>query len=264
MAGSGRDRESLDDFLEFAAEVLPHSYSQRFQDLWFLWETGFRRGGYFTEFGALNGRDFSNTYVLERLGWRGVIAEPHPDFETRMRANRRCTISTRCVYSRSDETISFHVVRGRPALSSVGHLTVDDDKQTLRSDYRSVPVRTISLDDLLEQSGAPGTVDCLSIDTEGSETEILAAYDFTRRPINCICVEHNDVHRAPLFALLSRAGYRRKFEAISGHDDWYVRVGAYPDWTDAGCDAVAAALGRLPPFETAAHERRAILAAARA
>ena len=253
-------RDSLGDFLGFVSDILPHSYAQRFQDLWFLWETGFRRTGYFVEFGALNGRDFSNTYTLEKSGWNGIVAEPHPDCEASIRAHRTCNISTKCVYSRSGETVTFNIVKGRPALSSVGHLTVQDDKQALRSNFRAIEVPTISLNDLLSGFKAPSVVDCLSIDTEGSEPEILEAYDFQKRPINCICVEHNGVSRDRLFDLLTRNGYRRKFEDVSGHDDWYVLEGAYPDWQASGAEAIKAEMRKLPRFETVLTEREKVLA----
>jgi FkbM family methyltransferase len=257
------NRESQTDFLDFVTAALRSSFSQRFQDLWFLWESGFARSGYFVEFGALNGRDFSNSYVLERLGWQGVIAEPHPDYEKALHANRTCTISTKCVYSRSGETVQFNIVAGRPALSSIGHLTSDDDKKALRAKFRAIDVPTISLADLLTQSGAPPVVDCLSIDTEGSETEILSAYDFAARRIRCISVEHNDVQREALYRLLTGQGYRRKFEDVSGHDDWYVLHDAWPDWSAAPREAMLATLATMPGFENALDRRLQMLAKAR-
>ena len=44
------DRDSDDAFLDFASKVIPSSYSQRFQDLFGLWESDFATGGYFVEF----------------------------------------------------------------------------------------------------------------------------------------------------------------------------------------------------------------------
>ncbi|MEA2989895.1 MAG: hypothetical protein QOG83_2606 [Alphaproteobacteria bacterium] len=44
-----------------------------------LHETGRKTSGYFVEFGATDGSNLSNTYLLERdFGWHGILAEPNP------------------------------------------------------------------------------------------------------------------------------------------------------------------------------------------
>jgi FkbM family methyltransferase len=224
-------KSSLPDFLAFCKQVLPASYAQRFQDLWALWETGLSPNGYFVEFGALNGQHVSNTYLLERLGWQGIVAEPHPNYETMLRANRNCFVSTKCVYSESGQTVQFKAVLGKPALSRLASLESKDthESQGLRQRYNEVSVETVSLHDLLVEAAAPRVIDFLSIDTEGSEPMILEAFDFSSYTINCICVEHNDVSRERLYDLLTSHGYKRKWIRLSGHDDWYVKRNAYPD-----------------------------------
>lgn len=83
---------------------------------------------------------------------------------------------------------------------------------------------TISLNDLLSRFEAPREIDYLSIDTEGSELDILSALDFDRWNIKLITVEHNRTPmRKGLFDLLTSKGYRRKLESISFMDDWYIR-----------------------------------------
>jgi FkbM family methyltransferase len=252
-------REDREAFLAFARNLLPHSYSQRFQDIWALWETGFGRQGYFVEFGALNGKDFSNTYLLEQLGWSGVVAEPHPAYAAAVRQNRTCTISTKCVFDATGETVTFHAVQGRPALSSIAGFGTEDARSHLRERYIAHDVETVTLGDLLAESGAPKEIDFLSIDTEGSELRILNAFDFDSYRIACISVEHNDHQREALHTLLTSKGYRRKWEDLSGHDDWYVLETAYPDWS---ADGMASALGGaqvVEPFVRAYDERRRLL-----
>ncbi len=49
--------------------------SQMYQDLFVLAECNFRRKGFFVEFGATNGLDLSNTYLMEKnFGWEGILA----------------------------------------------------------------------------------------------------------------------------------------------------------------------------------------------
>ena len=85
-------------------------------------------------------------------------------------------------------------------------------------------METISLNDLLIQAQAPRTIDYLSADTEGSELEILAAFDFDRWDVRAISVEHNCTdNQEKLYALLTARGFRRQFPELSWFDDWYVK-----------------------------------------
>lgn len=244
------DRNSAHDFLSFVENILPHSYAQNMQDLWALWETGFKtEDAYYIEFGALNGKDFSNSYVLENLGWDGLIAEPHPSYKELVRKHRKCYFSTKCVFDKSGEIVTFHMVKGRPALSSIGSHMTQDDKTHFRKNYVEHDVKTITLVDLLKEAGAPKNIDFLSIDTEGSELAILKAFDFSLYKIRLICVEHNDVMRTDLYNLLTQKGYDRKFSELSGHDDYYVLKGAYSEWSDEARPGLEKLLRKVVPFE---------------
>ena len=82
---------------------------------------------------------------------------------------------------------------------------------------------TISLLDMLEKYDAPAHIDYLSIDTEGSEFEILSAFDFTRHSFSVITCEHNYTsNREKIHGLLSEHGYTRIMTDVSQFDDWYI------------------------------------------
>jgi hypothetical protein len=69
-------------------------------------------------------------------------------------------------------------------------------------------VDTISLIDPLSEYGAPHEIDYLSIDTEGSEYEILEAFDFEKFHIKIITCEHNyTTNRENIYSLLAKNGY---------------------------------------------------------
>ncbi len=93
-----------------------------------------------------------------------------------------------------------------------------------RADGNRISVETISLRDLLIKANAPRHIDYLSVDTEGSEFDILNSFDFGEYEIDVITVEHNNTSaREALYSLLTNKGFKRKYIDLSDFDDWYVR-----------------------------------------
>jgi FkbM family methyltransferase len=203
------------------------SKSQLRQDLFILSETKYKRGGYFVEFGATDGIKLSNTYLLEtEFSWKGILAEPANVWKQKLHYNRpNALIETLCVWEDSNSLITFNEAND-PALSTIDVFSDNDDwYRNSRQSGMKYEVRTISLNDLLIKYQAPKYIDYLSIDTEGSEYEIIKAFNFSEYSFGIITIEHNYTpRREMIFALLTSKGYKRKYEKISYFDDWYVKI----------------------------------------
>ncbi|MCF6231547.1 MAG: FkbM family methyltransferase [Rhodobacteraceae bacterium] len=201
-------------------DLLDKSRSQLRQDLFALTQVDFQTGGFFLEFGATDGVELNNTWLMEKeFGWTGILAEPARGWHDDLKANRDCTIDTRCVWKTSGDTLQFtEAPRGEnSAISSFV-------KPSRKLRGQSYEVETISLNDLLEQHDAPKVIDYASIDTEGSEFDILNAFDFDRHSFRVMSIEHNFAgQREDIFKLLTAHGYTRVLENVSRFDDWYVK-----------------------------------------
>jgi FkbM family methyltransferase len=211
-------------YLDFQAAHPQQSFSQIGQDLFVLHVLNGKRGGYFVEFGATDGVSLSNTCLLERrFGWRGICAEPSRQWHRELRANRKCEIDTRCVWSNSGDSLAFSEYEDGE-YSKLSSFDATDGRALNRRLARQYEVETVTLTDLLAWHDAPAEIDYLSIDTEGSELEILAAHDFNRHRFRIITVEHNGSweRRRRIARLLLAQGYRRSMPALSRWDDWYV------------------------------------------
>ena len=87
----------------------------------------------------------------------------------------------------------------------------------------SYSVGTVSLNELLETHEAPSIIDYISIDTEGSEFDILNSLDFEKWSFRTLTVEHNfAAQRHDIYQLLTSKGYARVNTEVSRFDDWYV------------------------------------------
>ena len=211
-------------FFNFVMRHIDGTKSQNFQDLWVAYETSNSRSGYFVEFGAADGIEHSNSYYLENaLLWKGIISEPARSYYPQILRNRNCAVDSRCVWSISGEQLVFNETPIK-VLSTIDHFSTSDHHESLRTDGDRYPVPTVSLKDLLQEHNAPRRIEYISVDTEGSEYEILSGFDFSRYDVRLMTVEHNYTPaRDKIFELLTAKGFRRKFEQLSRWDDWYIR-----------------------------------------
>jgi FkbM family methyltransferase len=230
------DDKSKRQVTAFFKELPPHkipvvlalmakSRSQLLQDLFVLSERDFKTSGYFVEFGATNGVALSNSYLLEKdFGWAGIVAEPARQWQPALSKNRTCHIETDCVWRATGETLEFRET-DEGELSTISDYSSSDGHAEARKSGQNYPVRTISLIDMLKKYNAPSKIDYLSIDTEGSEFEILQAFDFDQFEFGVITCEHNYTpQRDKIHSLLQSKGYLRTWENASKFDDWYVRA----------------------------------------
>jgi FkbM family methyltransferase len=220
-----RSMEEL-GFLAYSFLNRHESKSQILQDLWVCYELGERRGGFFVEFGATNGVVNSNTWLLEKkYGWKGILAEPNPVWHSALGEDRGSAIDHRCVSSSTGKIASFLTTDASdPELSSIAEFADGDHFAGVRAKGVEIRVETVSLNDLLLEHEAPVEIDYLSIDTEGSEYDILSHFNFARHTIDLISVEQNRHTEPKIEALLIKHGYNRVFREFSQWDGWYVRA----------------------------------------
>lgn len=201
------------------------SKSQLGQDLLALLSAGVSKPGFFVEFGAADGVALSNSYLLEKeFGWSGILCEPSRSWHEDLKKNRSCAVDTRCVYSRSNKQISFSE-NYIGELSGITEFTGSHHHGLIDRTTDSYQVETISLLDLLTSHSAPKHIEFMSVDTEGSEFEILNAFDFSKHSFGAIAVEHNhSPSREKVKALLVSHGYRQVYPELSDFDDWFVQA----------------------------------------
>ena len=209
--------------------------SQLYQDVFASFVIGDKFDKTFFEFGATNGIDLSNSYMLETsLNWKGALSEPSPQWHSELKKNRpNSNIITECIWSESDKELDFFV-------SDVGVLSsLNDFKE---SDKISMPgntsarlkngkivsVKTISLNQVVEKEFKFKPPSYISVDTEGSEYEILKVFDFKRfRPV-VFTIEHNFTElQLKIDELMKANDYLRVFRKITTFDAWYISTEAF-------------------------------------
>ena len=205
--------------------------SQLYQDIFALLMVGNNYDKTFLEFGATDGLELSNTYLLENnCGWTGVLCEPSPQWHDILKKNRPNTkIVTEGIWNISNKKLRFFV-------SDVGVLSTlevfkESDKLSIPGNTKSriekgnvVTVNTISLNELIEKEFKGKSPSYISIDTEGSEFEILKGFDFKKYDPVCFTIEHNFTNlQKDIDEIMKSNNYLRIFKEITAFDAWYVR-----------------------------------------
>lgn len=195
--------------------------SQLGQDLLVLGLLNNKRNGYFVEVGANDGIYISNTLLLERdYCWRGILIEPEPTNFKKLLINRPSAICVNKGCYKEKGSLEFSVIEEDNGVLSGISSSLDPE---LKVDYKII-VETDTLTNILDECKAPKIIDYLSIDTEGSEYEILKSPNlFKKYKFKIITVEHNfKPYRSLIHSFLINKGY--SFYCNNKHDDIYVRL----------------------------------------
>jgi FkbM family methyltransferase len=188
------------------------SYSQLEQDLNVIKFYNGKKDGFFIEIGANDGITLSNTYLLEKeYNWKGICCEPNPIIFQNLIVNRSKSICcSEAVYNSSDNYIIFKL-KNNSLLSGISNHIIETKKFIFnqKTINKLVQVKTISLLDLLNKYNCPSFIEYISIDTEGSELEIIRNFDFNKYTFGLIDIEHNYIEpkRTEIRNLLLSNGY---------------------------------------------------------
>lgn len=198
------------------------SQSQLGQDIEVLKFYDNKYDGFFVEIGASDGINLSNTYLLEsQYKWKGICCEVIPkNFEKLIKNRPNSICYNEAVYNNTGLTVTFYISNKNNLLSGIANY-IDRHKSTVDSNKTCIRVQTISLLDVLNNANAPSFIEYMSLDTEGSEFEILKNFDFEKYTFGLIDVEHNFVEprRSEIKNLLLSKGYLYKGE--NKWDDMY-------------------------------------------
>ena len=153
----------------------------------------FKEPGTFLEIGCWDGEVISQTYEIEKQGWKGVCVDPFPvNFKDRL-----CQLCVKAVSNNGQPRRFIKVSvdrRGGDVSYFSGFLETLKENWPLINDYcdyEEITVETITFEDIFKQYNLPDYVEFLSIDTEGSELEIFESIDFGKYSFGLIVFEHN-------------------------------------------------------------------------
>lgn len=208
--------------VETISDLLSHSEAQFLQDIFCAIVLDCKRSGFFVEAGVGSGKTISNTYMFEKyLGWDGLLMEPNRSLHDSISSCRDVRLDRRAAASQSGKVITFEEY---PDMQELSRLAGAKSHNMGNAKVKTYEVETVTLNDVLAEINAPKEIDLVSIDTEGSEVDILKGFDLSKYRVNVMVLEHNNDPKvqAAFDNILTPHGYRRVLKEVSGVDAWYV------------------------------------------
>jgi FkbM family methyltransferase len=190
----------LEDRIKKAIEILffrlvgyKKYRSQKAQDKWIIEDVfNHKKGGYFIDLAAANGKYLSNTYLLEiLLGWDGICIEPNDRFNKMLKNFRNVNIAKVCIDEKPGEVVFYEN-------NELGGIVADDtdNNPEVRKELKGKSFKTVkavTLESLLDEYKAPLVIDYLSLDVEGAEERILRNFNFDKYTFLAMTIERPSV-----------------------------------------------------------------------
>ena len=170
--------------------------------------------GYFVDVGANAPRAASQTWALEQAGWTGVLVEPQPDLADALRRERSGKVyAVACSKpANAGKTLTLYLAGFQSSVVPDFYVA-----GVRRQGEIAVPVMT--LDQVLEDAGAPRPLDFVSIDVEGHVLEVMEGFTVSRWQPRLLLIE-DTVHDLSLHRYIIAQGYR--WIRRTGINSWYV------------------------------------------
>ncbi|WP_194145548.1 FkbM family methyltransferase [Helicobacter apodemus] len=170
-----------------------------------------KKQGFFVDIGAHDGKNISNTYLFEQLGWSGFCVEANPLTFKRLQQNRKCDVYNLAVYSKNIGITKMATSKSDTLDTLEVNLTLSHKKRIeANASITYIEVPTATFDEIMENYPQVSHIDFMSLDVEGGELEVLKGIDFSKYRFSCIAIEHNyfkDAQRE-VISLLNAKGYR--------------------------------------------------------
>ena len=157
--------------------------------------------------------DFDTLQPLERNGWKGYYVEPVKEYADKLRCEPLTGDVTQCAISSHDGMIEFYVSRSDQEewVKGISHAVKQRGTKLLEiGNNRKLVSRKITVPCYTLQSFCKMKdiqyIDFLKVDTEGHETDIFEAYDWSVHP-TMIKLEHFHIDDLNMKRILEKEGY---------------------------------------------------------
>lgn len=194
--------------MNFCHAVFPAIAERRLLNDYFGGKTGI-----FVDVGG-NSPANSVSTDLEIAGWTGIVVEPQPDCAANLRAERSCPIiEAACVAAAAEgDTVTLYLAGEQSSLWNEFIFPTTPRVGEIR-------VKALTLNQIFHEH-AISTIDLLSLDTEGTEIDVMNGLDWALFAPRLVLLEDHglDEHKHRYMVARGYVRFRR-----TGFNSWYAK-----------------------------------------
>jgi FkbM family methyltransferase len=136
----------------------------------------------------------SNTYYFEKNGWTVYAIEPNPYCVQRLKEHRQ-NVFKLAISNENQKDVAFTICTlNNGEMGAVSSLKIDEALLQAHQMYspklEQITVETKTLDTFIEENGIT-EIDFISIDTEGTELDVLKGFDINKFSPKLFVIENN-------------------------------------------------------------------------
>lgn len=229
-------RYGLVSLLKIIAYKIKGSFSQKGEDLVIDKILGYKPKGFYVDVGAHHPSKLSNTKRFYLKGWCGINIEPNPSMFKYFLVHRKRDINLNIGISNINNYIKLYAFK-ESAMSTFSKTNLKKYQllgYKLNKTYK-IPVNKLSR---ILTKHKVRNIDFLSIDTEGSEMNVLRSNDWKRFRPKVICIETEEhdtllISSKDLKAKISRylGKYSYREYCTNGLNTIYIDYKHFPIYT---------------------------------
>ena len=179
------------------------------------------RAGMYVDIGCFHPIRQNNTYLMYKLGWRGINIDLNPLSIELFKVARPKDINICAAISNNETKKDLFFDHDLSSLNTISkNHTIFIEKAFGIKNLKRKKIKTTRLSDLLIKKKI-NKIDFMNIDIEGHELEVLKTINFKRFDIKVICIEIVNydfyskkikIYKDKIFKILKKNNYSLKFK----------------------------------------------------
>ena len=193
------------------------SYAMDNEDIEILKYLKEKKNGYYVDVGSYHPIHRNNTYLLYKLGWRGINIDTSKFSIELFNYLRPDDLNYNCAISNKKEIVKIYYQK---ELSQLSTIEKQQANKVFQGKIKEKEIQAFTLNEILSKDKYKDyKIDLLNIDVEGADLKVLEGLSFDKFMPKLICIEihENEIKESKIFKFLNNKNYQLIWSGVFSH-----------------------------------------------